>query len=219
MSQSAQSPHRYCSRLANCCWVFISARRLYGDIRSDRLARHHTGMGILFGAGPLSRRRIHASLTHAVSVQCPRRRSAISAPNPNSSRLGGLVKEHWGIPLRRRERHRQNAAAGYVRRCWARTTKSYRLRVWCSASRQLMELGATYWSRASPAWLPGLCRWRPVSTSPCTHRQTPNKPISIWSAGNSKPMARASTRSWRNLCHSRTRSFAGETGRAAVNGP
>jgi VIT1/CCC1 family predicted Fe2+/Mn2+ transporter len=34
-----------------------------------------------------------------------------------------------------------------------------------------------YWSRGSPVWLRGQCRWLRVSTFPYTHRLTPNTPI------------------------------------------
>jgi membrane protein len=49
------------------CWkvpIGLVSRQieLYGYLRSGRLARDRTGMGILFGAGAFSGRRIHASL-------------------------------------------------------------------------------------------------------------------------------------------------------------
>jgi vacuolar iron transporter family protein len=44
----------------------------------------------------------------------------------------------------------------------------------------------TYWSQGWRAWWLVLCRWLPVSTCLSTHRQTPNRPNSSWSARNSK---------------------------------
>ena len=77
-----------------------------------------------------------------------------------------------------------DASAGYVRPYWARTMESFRRRVWCSASLPRTRPAATCLSRALRAWLLGLCRWPPVSTCLCTHRQTPNMPTSSASAGN-----------------------------------
>ena len=48
------------------------------------------------------------------------------------------------MPVSHGEHHRTDALAGYVRRYWARTTGSFRRRVWCSASRPRMRLAATY---------------------------------------------------------------------------
>jgi len=46
-----------------------------------------------------------------------------------------------------------NIPAGCARRYWARTTASFRPRVWCWVSRQHMGHAATCWSRA------GLVAW------------------------------------------------------------
>jgi hypothetical protein len=88
----------------------------------------------------------------------------------------------------------RDAPVGYARRCWPPTTASFQQRVWCLVSRLRMRLTATYWSRGSPAWWLGLCRWLPGNTCLSTHRQTPNRPTSLLSARNSKQTTRASTR-------------------------
>ena len=41
-----------------------------------------------------------------------------------------------------------------------------------------MRLTATSWSRGSPAWWPGRCRWPRANTCRCTPRRTPNRPTS-----------------------------------------
>ena len=70
------------------CWKVLVGRvsrqgGLYGYIRSGRLARHRIGMGILFGAGAFSGRRIHASLCLPLRLNVPRLRRTTSAPNPS----------------------------------------------------------------------------------------------------------------------------------------
>src|ERR1035441_2674167 len=83
--------------------------------------------------------------------------------------LARLVHRHRECPHRTEKATAPNASAGYGRRYWGPTTGSCRRR----AS-----------ARGWPPWSPGRCPWQPVSTCPCTHRQTPKGPTSSWNARN-----------------------------------
>ena len=87
----------------------------------------------------------------------------------------------------------------------ARTTASFRPRVWCWVLRQRMGLATTYWWRGSLAWSQGLCRWLRVSTCPCTPRQTPNRPTLHVSARNSNGRCGGAEGTDGNLCRSWSR--------------